>query len=69
MKLSKPKTTNLTIRISEEDLRLFKAASAIVGSNPSTMIRMFINASNNAIKIRMDKGELKDADIEALLKH
>lgn len=69
MKLSKQKTTNLTIRISEEDLRLFKAAAAIVGSNPSTMIRMFINASNNAIKIRMDKGELKDADIEALLKH
>lgn len=67
MKTSKNKDKRLEIRISEEDLKLLKIAAYCVGQKPSQMVRMFIDTTINALKIKIKKGEMKVEDFETIL--
>lgn len=67
MKTSTNKTKRLEIRLSEEDLRLFKIASYCIGQKPSQTVRMFIDSTINGLKIKIKQGELKLEDFEAVL--
>lgn len=67
MKTSKNKDRRLEIRIAEEDLKLLKIAAYCVGQNPSQMVRMFIDTTINALRIKIKKGELKVEDFETIL--
>ena len=57
MKTSTNKNKRLEIRISEDDLKLLKIASYCIGQKPSQMIRMFIDSTINALKIKINKGK------------
>jgi predicted DNA binding CopG/RHH family protein len=67
MKTSKNKDKRLEIRISEEDLKMLKVAAYCVGLKPSQMIRMFIDTTINAFKIKVNKGEINLEDFQAIL--
>jgi predicted DNA binding CopG/RHH family protein len=67
MKTSKNKDRRLEIRIAEEDLKLLKIAAYCVGQKPSQMVRMFIDTTINALRIKIKKGELKVEDFETIL--
>ncbi|NMA75465.1 MAG: hypothetical protein GX963_15240 [Bacteroidales bacterium] len=67
MKTSKNKDKRLEIRISEEDLKMLKVAAYCVGLKPSQMIRMFIDTTINAFKIKVKKGEINLEDFETIL--
>lgn len=67
MKTTENKTKRLEIRLSEEDLRLLKIASYCIGQTPSQTVRMFIDSTINGLKIKVQKGEIKLEDFEALL--
>ena len=66
MKTSKNKDKRLEIRISEEDLKMLKVAAYCVGLKPSQMIRMFIDTTINAFKIKVNKGEISLEDFETI---
>lgn len=67
MKTTTNKDKRLEIRISEEDLKLLKIAAYCIGQKPSQMLRMFIDSTINALKIKIQKGELKIEDFQAIL--
>ena len=67
MKTSKNKDKRLEIRISEEDLKMLKVAAYCVGQKPSQLIRMFIDTTINAFKIKVKKGEINLEDFETIL--
>jgi len=67
MKTSKNKNKRLEIRIAEDDLKLLKIAAYCVGLKPSQMIRMFIDTTINAFKIKVSKGEINLEDFETIL--
>jgi len=67
MKTSKNKDKRLEIRISEEDLKMLKVAAYCVGLKPSQMIRMFIDTTINAFRIKVNKGEISLEDFETIL--
>lgn len=67
MKTTQNKTKRLEIRISEEDLQLLKIAAYCIGQNPSQMLRMFIDSTINALKIKLNAGELKLEDFKSVL--
>lgn len=67
MKTSKNKDKRLEIRISEEDLKMLKVAAYCVGLKPSQMIRMFIDTTINAFKIKVNKGEINLEDFQTIL--
>ena len=66
-KTSQNKTKRLEIRISEEDLKLLKIASFCIGQTPSQTIRMFIDTTINALRVKVKQGEIKLEDYEAIL--
>lgn len=66
MKTSPNKTKRLEIRISEEDLKLFKIASYCIGQNPSQTLRMFIDSTINGLKLKIKRGEIRLEDFEAI---
>lgn len=67
MKTTTKKDKRIEIRISEEDLKLLKIASYCIGQTPSQTIRMFVDSTINGLKIKLQKGELKLEDFEAIL--
>jgi predicted DNA binding CopG/RHH family protein len=67
MKTSKNKNKRLEIRIAEDDLKLLKVAAYCVGLKPSQMIRMFIDTTINAFKIKVKKGEINLEDFQTIL--
>lgn len=66
MKTEKKKTARLEIRLSEEDLKLFKIGSYMIGQNPSQTVRMFIDSTINQVKLKIKVGEIKVEDYETL---
>lgn len=66
MKLIDNKDKRLEIRISEEDLKLLKICAYIIGQTPSKMIRMFVDTTINAMKIKIKQGEIKLEDFEGI---
>lgn len=66
MKLEKPKTKKIEIRINEDDLKLFKICAFTVGQSTSQLLRMFIDTSINALRVKIAQGEIKVEDYETL---
>ena len=64
--VKKDKKKTMQIRINEADLTLFKLASYSVGQTPSQLVRMFIDTTINALKLKAQKGEINIEDIKAL---
>lgn len=66
MKMTENKTKRLEIRLTEEDHRLLKVCAYTIGQTPSTMVRMFIDTTINALKVKVKKGEINLEDYEAI---
>lgn len=66
MKLTPNKTKRLEIRLTEEDHKLLKICAYTIGQTPSSMVRMFIDSTLNAMKLKIKQGEIKLEDYEAL---
>ena len=67
MKVSDNKTKRLEIRLTEEDHKLLKICAYTIGQTPSSMIRMFIDTTLNAMRVKIKTGEFKIEDYETLL--
>ena len=67
MKTSTNKNKRLEIRIAEEDLKYLKVASHLMGLKPSQLVRIFVDTTVNALKIKIRKGEINFEDIQAIL--
>lgn len=67
MKTSENKTERLEVRLSPEDLKLLKIAALTIGQTPSEMVRMFISTTIVGLKLKVQSGEIKLEDFEALL--
>lgn len=67
MKTTENKDKRLEIRISESDLKYLKIAAYLIGQTPSSMLRMFIDSTVNALKLKVNKGEIKLEDFESVL--
>lgn len=67
MKLSENKTKRLEVRLTEEDFKLLKVCAYTIGQTPSSMVRMFVDTTLNAIKLKIKQGEIKLEDYEAVL--
>lgn len=67
MKTSPKKDKRLEIRLSDEDLKLLKIASYTIGQTPSQTLRMFIDTTINALKVKVKQGEIRLEDFEAIL--
>ena len=66
MKLTENKTKRLEIRLTEEELKLLKICAYTIGQTPSSMLRMFIDTTLNAMKLKIKQGEIKLEDYEAI---
>lgn len=66
MKTSENKTARLEIRLTEEDLKLLKIASYTIGQTPSQIVRMFVDTTVNALKLKVKQGAIKLEDYEAI---
>lgn len=67
MAIKETKTKRLEIRLTEEELRLLKIAGVVIGQTPSQLVRMFVDSTVNALKLKINKGEINLADYETLL--
>lgn len=64
----KPKKDKvMQIRLTQSDYELFQIASYTIGQTPSQMVRMFVDTTVNALKVKQQKGELNIEDYKALL--
>lgn len=61
------KSKSITVRFSEDDYKYLKAVAKLAGQNVSGYIRMLANMSITAVKVKMQTGELKSEDFQALL--
>lgn len=66
MKTEKKKNARLEIRLSEDDLKLFKIGSYMIGQTPSQTVRMFIDSTINQVKLKIKVGEIKIEDYETI---
>lgn len=66
MKTEKKKNARLEIRLSDEDLKLFKIGSYMIGQTPSQTVRMFIDSTINQVKLKIKVGEIKIEDYETI---
>ena len=57
----------MQIRLTQADYKLFQIASYTIGQTPSQMVRMFIDTTVNALKVKQQKGELNIEDYKTLL--
>lgn len=55
------------IRINEKDYELFQVAAVSIGQTPSQLVRMFVDTTINALKIKVQKGEINLEDYKTLL--
>lgn len=60
------KTKTLQVRVSDDDLTLFKIAAYSIGQTPSQLVRMFIDTTTNALKLKIQKGEINLEDYKKL---
>ena len=67
MKTSTNKNKRLEVRIAEDDLKYLKVASHLMGLKPSQLVRIFIDTTINALKIKIKRGEISIEDIQAIL--
>jgi uncharacterized protein (DUF1778 family) len=65
-KLTENKTERMEIRLTKEDKNYLAIASYLVGQTPTKTVRMFIDATINAVKIKVKKGELKIEDFKGI---
>lgn len=61
------KTKSITVRLSENDYKYLKALAKMAGQNVSGYIRMLSNMSITAFKVKIQTGEIKHEDFQALL--
>lgn len=66
MKLTPNKTKRLEVRLTEEEFNLFRIASFSIGQTPSNMLRMFIDSTLNALRIKINLGEINIEDYETI---
>ena len=64
--LKEKKTERMEIRLTSNEMKLFKVASYSIGSTPSEMVRMFINSTINQLKIKVQLGEINIEDYESI---
>lgn len=67
MKIRENKTKKLEVRLTEEDYKLFKVASYVIGTTPSKMMRMFIDSTLTSLRIKIKQGEINLEDYETIL--
>ncbi len=67
MKTTEKKDKRLEIRLSDEELKLLKIAAITIGQTPSEMVRMFISTTIVGLKLKVQQGEIRLEDFEALL--
>lgn len=67
MKLSENKTKRLEVRLTDEDFKLLKICAYTIGQTPSSMVRMFVDSTVNALKLKVKSGEINLADYKAIL--
>lgn len=67
MKTTTNKTARLEIRLSPDDLKLLKIAAYTIGQTPSSMLRMFVDSTVNALRLKVKKGEIRLEDFESVL--
>lgn len=61
------KSKSVTVRFTDDDYRYLKAVAKLAGQNISGYIRMLANMSITVLKIKLQKGEISDADFQTLL--
>ena len=61
------KTKSITVRFTENDYKYLKAVAKMAGQSVSGYIRMLSNMSITAVKVKIQTGELKYEDFQALL--
>ncbi len=61
------KTKSVTVRFTDDDYKYLKAVSKMAGQSVSGYIRMLSNMSITAVKVKLQTGELKNEDFQALL--
>lgn len=61
------KNKTMVVRLTQEDFQLFQIAAYTIGQTPSQMVRMFVDTTVNALKIKAKKGELNIEDYKAVL--
>lgn len=66
MKTEPNKDKRLEIRLSEDDLKLLKIAAYSIGQTPSKMLRMFIDTTINALKLKVQRGEIRLEDYQTI---
>ena len=67
MKTTENKTKRLEVRLTEEEMKLLKIASISIGQTPSELVRMFISSTIVGLKMKVQQGEIRLEDFEALL--
>ncbi len=61
------KSKSVTVRFTDDDYKYLKVVSKMAGQNISGFIRMLCNMSITAVKVKLQTGELKNEDFQALL--
>ena len=61
------KSKSVTVRFTDDDYRYLKVVAKLAGQNISGYIRMLANMSITVLKIKLQKGEISDADFQTLL--
>lgn len=61
------KTKTMQVRLAESDFQLFQIAAYSIGQTPSQLVRMFVDTTVNALKLKAQKGELNIEDYKTLL--
>ncbi len=66
MKITPNKTKRIEVRLTEEELFLLKVSAYSIGQTPSSMVRMFIDSTINALRIKINLGEINLENYEAI---
>ena len=64
--IKEKKDKTMQIRINNEDYEYFKIASYSIGQSPSQMVRMFIDTTINALKLKEKRGEINLEEFKAV---
>ena len=67
MKTTENKTKRLEVRLTQEEMKLLKIAAISIGQTPSELVRMFISSTIVGLKMKVQQGEIRLEDFEALL--
>lgn len=67
MKTTENKTKKVEVRVTEDDYKLLKISAYAIGQTPSSMVRMFIKSTLNALRLKIDSGEINIEDYKTIL--